>query len=360
MRTKVLFTAACCALLTLSSAYSHTGSDQCRNGIDDDGDGKIDALIELRPDNGEVYTLAGPNGIGNPELVRATVARLITQKKLPLTVPWRQAGSALLRSTNAYWPPFGGPDTGTEELVTLTEVCNILGYRDYISSTCRDSERSHHYPQGKCNYHSPGNNSLWRYINSNFAIENATPKYGKTWIATITCRNRLAACSDGWDNDGDGKTDRQDPDCLSDNDTSELPKDPKCKNPNYPTEFEQCRNRIDDDGDMLIDAQDPGCWRKQGVPSSYDPQIDYEARNNRVPQCRDGIDNDRDGAIDSADFSCSHPDDTDESSPRAQCQDGIDNDHDGLIDLADRGCSSAQDNSESGPCSKSRVGAKHC
>jgi uncharacterized repeat protein (TIGR01451 family) len=66
-----------------------------------------------------------------------------------------------------------------------------------------------------------------------------------------------------------------------------------------------------------------------------------------VTQCRDGIDNDGDGAVDSADFSCSSPDDNDETNPKAQCQDGIDNDGDGLADFPqDPGCQSRQDNDE--------------
>jgi len=65
-------------------------------------------------------------------------------------------------------------------------------------------------------------------------------------------------------------------------------------------------------------------------------------------ECSDGIDNDQDGAIDyPADFSCTSPDDDDESSPLAQCQDGLDNDQDGYIDYpADPGCTSPQDNDE--------------
>lgn len=67
-----------------------------------------------------------------------------------------------------------------------------------------------------------------------------------------------------------------------------------------------------------------------------------------TPQCRDGIDNDGDGAIDApSDFSCSSPDDDDETFPKAQCQDGVDNDGDVYTDFPnDPGCSSKQDNDE--------------
>ena len=66
------------------------------------------------------------------------------------------------------------------------------------------------------------------------------------------------------------------------------------------------------------------------------------------PQCRDGFDNDNDGARDfPADFSCSSPDDNDETYPQPQCNDNIDNDNDILDDFPlDRGCTSRQDNDE--------------
>ena len=67
-----------------------------------------------------------------------------------------------------------------------------------------------------------------------------------------------------------------------------------------------------------------------------------------VPECSDGVDNDGDGATDwPADFSCSSPNDDDESDPLSQCQDGLDNDSDGQTDWPnDTGCYSAQDNNE--------------
>jgi hypothetical protein len=263
---------------------------------------------------------------------------------MQLTLPTEGAGSSIVRSDNANWDYAGTFDTGTPYLPTLQKVCRILGYRDYVASTCRDDERSWRYPHGKCNYHSPENNYLWRFAGTDFVRESAKPKMGKTWIATITCQHKLAACNDGWDNDGDGRIDLQDPDCQSKNDNSERPKDPKCKSPSGQTEFEQCRNSIDDDHDGATDAADSGCWRMPGVPSSYDPSLDDEGRG--VAQCKDGVDNDGDGATDTADFSCSSPDDNDESYPKAQCQDGVDNDHDGKVDLADSGCASTQDNDE--------------
>ncbi len=319
---------------------------QCNNGIDDDGDGGVDALIELPEYNGETYSFAGPGGVGVPHDLRAEVERLIREKKLQLTLPV-DSGASLVRSDNSNWDYAGTFDTGVPHLPSLQQVCRIFGYRDYVASTCRDDERSGRYPRGKCNYHSTHDNYLWRFTGVDYVLESSAPQLKKTWIATITCQHKLAACNDGWDNDGDGKVDLHDPDCSSKNDNSERRKDPKCKSPAGHTEFEECRNSIDDDSDGAIDASDPGCWKTPGVPSSYDPNRDNEGFD--IAQCKDGIDNDGDGAVDSADFSCSSPNDNDESNPKAQCQDGFDNDHDGKIDLADPGCTNNQDNDEFNP-----------
>lgn len=65
-------------------------------------------------------------------------------------------------------------------------------------------------------------------------------------------------CSDGRDNDGDGKIDAADPGCHSDSN----PNNPKSYNANDNSEADQpqCSNGRDDDGDGLIDyPKDRGC-----------------------------------------------------------------------------------------------------
>ena len=103
----------------------------------------------------------------------------------------------------------------------------------------------------------------------------------------------------------------------------------------------QCSDGIDNDGDGAID-----------YPADFScTSPDDNDETNPKAQCQDGIDNDNDGATDfPADFSCSSAQDNDETNPKAQCQDGIDNDGDGAIDFpADFGCSSKQDNDEGNP-----------
>ena len=85
------------------------------------------------------------------------------------------------------------------------------------------------------------------------------------------------ACLDGIDDDGDGLTDCDDPDCTD---------DPGCENLT-----EDCQNAIDDDGDGLTDCDDTDCMD--------DPSCE-PAKN-----CADGIDDDGDGLTDCDDPDCS-------------------------------------------------------
>lgn len=77
------------------------------------------------------------------------------------------------------------------------------------------------------------------------------------------------ACSDGLDNDGDGKVDSADPGCSGSSDTDET--DPTGgSNPDPGTggggPAAACEDSIDNDGDSLVDMADPGC----GGPSDND------------------------------------------------------------------------------------------
>ena len=111
------------------------------------------------------------------------------------------------------------------------------------------------------------------------------------------------ACSNGVDDDGDGRID--------------FPDDPQCSSPTDPSERPDCRNGIDDDGDGLVDApSDPQCT------SASDPS--------ELVDCTNGLDDDGDGLVDADDPGCANPLAPDRENP--QCADGIDNDGDGAID----------------------------
>ncbi len=171
--------------------------------------------------------------------------------------------------------------------------------------------------------------------------------------------NPRAQCQDGLDNDGDALTDNVDPGCSSNQDNNEGDGTTQCQDgidndgdsaTDFPADFScsskadndeanpkaACQDGIDNDNDGVTDNQDPGCANNQD-----------NNEGDGTTQCQDGLDNDGDGATDfPADYSCSARTDNDETNPRAQCQDGIDNDADGLTDTLDQGCSSNQDNNE--------------
>jgi hypothetical protein len=156
------------------------------------------------------------------------------------------------------------------------------------------------------------------------------------------------ACSDGVDNDGDGKID--------------FPADIGCEGPNNQneTDLPQCDDGRDNDGDGTLDFDTTiaGQTRDPDCSSAADPTEGPDPTPSPAPaRCADGIDNDGDGKIDyPADSGCSSPGDNDETNPppvvvilAPSCADGVDNDRDGKTDFpADGGCSSATDDDETG------------
>ena len=66
----------------------------------------------------------------------------------------------------------------------------------------------------------------------------------------------------------------------------------------------ECSDGKDNDNDGKVDQKDPGCWLDPGDPGSYDPNDDDEKDPTDKPECSDGKDNDNDGKIDKADPEC--------------------------------------------------------
>lgn len=145
----------------------------------------------------------------------------------------------------------------------------------------------------------------------------------------------LPQCSDGIDNDADGKIDLLDPGCAKANDNDET---------DLIIPLKQCNDGADNDGDGQIDMADIGCSGPED-DNETDPILP------NILQCSDGIDNDGDGKIDMADPGCAGPGDNDEADIEGtgevfQCNDKVDNDGDGKMDMADPGCDNKFDNNE--------------
>ncbi len=148
---------------------------------------------------------------------------------------------------------------------------------------------------------------------------------------------REPSCRDGLDNDCDGATDLDDPNCAE--------------------PLETCDNGIDDNLNGLVDCADPQCDNfvygatscgvgacsaagqsvcqtpdivdtcQPGTPGGEGPFGDAT--------CGDGIDNDCDGLTDAADPDC--------AAPPEICDNGVDDNGNGLIDCADPQCDGFQD-----------------
>ncbi|WP_373501476.1 hypothetical protein [Desulfococcus sp.] len=122
-------------------------------------------------------------------------------------------------------------------------------------------------------------------------------------------------CSDGIDNDKDGRIDCADSDCANAS---------NCVAPKTET---NCSDGIDNDGDGKVDCADGDC---------------ATASNCVVPKtetnCSDGIDNDKDGNTDCTDSDCIGATNCKPPSKETNCSDGIDNDQDGATDCADADC----------------------
>lgn len=94
---------------------------------------------------------------------------------------------------------------------------------------------------------------------------------------------KLARCSDGIDNDGNGFTDAQDSTCHTDGN----PANPGSYDPNKDGEHgnSTCSDSKDNNGNGLIDGQDPACHTdgNPNNPSSYDPTRDEGAYPTLAP-----------------------------------------------------------------------------
>jgi len=124
-------------------------------------------------------------------------------------------------------------------------------------------------------------------------------------------------CDNGVDEDGDGWTDRDDPDCQ--------PGGPQLESGTSPM---ACNDGLDNDGDGSVDAADPDC--RTAVLLS------------EQPECDNGIDDDGDGWFDAADPDCAAAEPQEAGTGSTPCNDGLDNDGDGRIDRLDTACSSAE------------------
>jgi hypothetical protein len=135
------------------------------------------------------------------------------------------------------------------------------------------------------------------------------------------------ACSNGRDDDQDGRIDCQDTDCLMGGHCGEqIPLLPPYGIENT---FELCTNGIDDDEDGQFDCGDRGC--QDIFELCCLTEVDDIT-------CSDRIDNDGNGFADCSDFSCRNNPYVTVCDVESDCADRIDNDGDRFTDCNDSDC----------------------
>ncbi len=144
------------------------------------------------------------------------------------------------------------------------------------------------------------------------------------------------SCSNGRDDDLDGRIDCEDSDCLMRGHCGEqIPILPPV---GYENTFETCSNGIDDDEDGQFDCGDRGCQNIQELCCA----IEFDDAS-----CSNLLDDDGNGFADCADFSCRNNPYVTVCNAETDCGDGLDNDGDRLADCRDEDCL------DIAPCSES-------
>ena len=161
---------------------------------------------------------------------------------------------------------------------------------------------------------------------------------GGPFKLSVEVRRLDPGCVNGRDDDEDGAIDGDDPGC-------EGPADEDEADPPRGAPLAACNNGDDDDEDGLPDfPYDPGCAAR-GDADEADGEV--------LAACANGLDDDDDNRIDfPVDPGCQSRGDDNERNPvpLPQCGDSIDNDDDGVTDYPnDPGCFAAGDPSEDDP-----------
>jgi|GEM_PF-1629929 len=158
---------------------------------------------------------------------------------------------------------------------------------------------------------------------------------------TLQTENSVARCTDGLDNDRDGKKDFEDSDCAP----YKVPE----------TTLALCTDGKDNDGNGLTDLYDPNCAPfapaentletcSDGIDNNYNGKTDlldescaeFRPKEDTLELCRDMVDNDYDGKTDGYDQDCWPYNEAEDD--ELTCTDGIDNDYNGIKDRQEGAC----------------------
>ena len=100
------------------------------------------------------------------------------------------------------------------------------------------------------------------------SVSSVTSSVSSSSVSFASSSSQANQCSDGYDNDGDGKTDAQDPGCSGPNDNDEFNASSSSQSSSAAG---NCADGRDNEGDGKIDANDPDCHSdgNPNNPNSY-------------------------------------------------------------------------------------------
>ena len=299
-----------------------TNNEVCEGNVDEDNDGQTDCAD---PDCDNDTSCIGPrwttaNVVCHPQTHPCSDG---SDCKLlgPMFIPNWPVGAGIC-SPQCYQP--GAPNGECLEGVPGLGICGIVSGPDHFCILYCGSDLGLGCPAGfTCRD--------WNNGTPNPAQGACVPNYPPS----------EPSCHNGIDDDNDGLTDCDDPDCLTsglclpdedcangeddDDDGATDCDDMDCAGHTACNNRENCFNGMDDDGDNLVDCDDDDCDSAQGCTAAED--------------CSNGIDDNDDGLTDCADPLCVG---SSFCGGTENCFDGIDDDGDGLTDCQDPDCADAQ------------------
>jgi len=288
-------------------------AQECRDGIDNDGDGYIDALVET------------------PGIPKAQWVQNISQMGSKCSDLCSTIGGTNIPDENHYCT--------AGEVVERNAIAQ-LG-RGIYQAGCWNNPCTWEVPV------SYGVVSVGGYCYPSHGRNRDNDATDLTAACSCSSSLTTATCNNGIDDDGDGKRDfcngsnaaTCDSGCASLNDNSEIPHDPDCTNPNDDEDpAPECSDGEDNNNNNLFDF----CRTDGSNSATCDPNCDSPNDDNEEPQCSDGIDNNNNGLFDfcrtdgsnfaTCEANCDSPNDNDEFTPLCDLSQTIlIIDHDGSI-----------------------------
>ncbi|QRK09412.1 hypothetical protein JQX13_04510 [Archangium violaceum] len=281
--------------IAICDVLTEADNAQCRDGIDNDADGKVDC--------------EDPNCAANPYVS-------VCAHKVTSTPQFREF------SVEACTDDVDNDGDGYKDCADFS--CRSHGFckGEGNPESCKDGLDNDRNSAADCNDDQCKSLSICGGPSNALYIRTSGGEEAST-----------AACSNGLDDDLDGKVDCADYECRN---------NPTIKVCTTENSLEACTDGIDNDRDGFADCNDYDCSRNPYVKICT-PQYYPFLKESTVATCSDRLDNDSDGFVDCKDFQCNNNQLAssvcgDFENTLAECTDGIDNNGNGAKDCGEDTC----------------------